>query len=229
MQRKIVLLSGGLDSTTILSTLQTERESILAVSFDYGQRHRRELYCAAHVARHFQVEHTTCKLRLGELAPSALTSLHMPVPIGGGEGIPSTYVPARNTVFLSLALSIAEGVGAESIYIGCSSIDYSGYPDCRPAFIDAFNQLSGVATKRGVDGCPVTIHAPLLQLSKAETIRLGLKHHAPYHLTSTCYDPKDNRACGQCDACAIRLSAWAELGMRDPILYQDSVRTMGVA
>jgi 7-cyano-7-deazaguanine synthase len=219
----IVLLSGGLDSATTLAIAKADGFDVLALSFRYGQRHAIELDAARRVAAASGVgEHLVIDIDLRVLGGSALTS-DLPVPkeheLSAGE-IPSTYVPARNTIFLSYALAFAEVRGAQDIYIGVNAIDYSGYPDCRPEYIAAFERMAALATKAGVEGRPVRLHAPLIRMTKVEIIRQGLALGVDYGLTRSCYDPDGaGRACGGCDSCRFRLAAFAELGLSDPALY----------
>ncbi len=228
MEKKtaVVLLSGGLDSTTALAVARRDGFDIHALSFTYGQLHTVELEAARRVAAHFGVEqHTILDLPLASLGGSALTG-HGEVPKDrenlDGEGIPVTYVPARNTIFLSYALAICEVTGATDIYIGVSHVDYSGYPDCRPEFIEAFEALANRATRIGVEGGHITIHAPVMELDKGETIRLGLSLGVDYSMTHTCYDPhEDGTACGRCDSCLLRLRGFAQAGVEDPVAYRE--------
>jgi 7-cyano-7-deazaguanine synthase len=221
MPRAVVLLSGGLDSATCLAIAKAEGFSPCAISFDYGQRHRDELEAAQNVATAIGAEqHIVIPLNLRVIGGSALTA-DIPVPKDSlnAEEIPVTYVPARNTVFLSLALGWAETLGAHDIYIGVNALDYSGYPDCRPEFLEAFEKLANVATKEGVEGKKFHIHAPLLELSKADIIRQGVALGVDYGLTRSCYDPQGGKACGHCDSCLLRKRAFAEVGVEDPIAY----------
>jgi 7-cyano-7-deazaguanine synthase len=224
MPAAVVLLSGGLDSATVLAIAKSEGRVLNAISFDYGQRHRAELAAAERVAAAAGVaRHVVIKLDLRAIGGSALTG-DIPVPKDALDPahIPVTYVPARNTVFLSLALGWAEVLGAHDIYLGVNALDYSGYPDCRPAFISAFETLANVATKDGVEGRPFRIHAPLLALTKTAIIRRGLALGVNYGLTRSCYDPAPgDRACGHCDSCLLRRRAFAELGLTDPIAYVE--------
>jgi 7-cyano-7-deazaguanine synthase len=223
MPRAVVLLSGGLDSATVLAFAKKEGFDCYAISFDYGQRHRAELAASAKVVASIgAARHLTLPLNLRPFGGSALTS-DTPVPKDAltPDTIPVTYVPARNTVFLSLALGWAETLGAHDIFIGVNALDYSGYPDCRPAFLDAFEKLANVATKDGVEGKPFRLHAPLLNLTKKEIISLGLSLGVDYSLTRSCYDPIADVACGHCDSCLLRLRAFAELGSKDPIQYAE--------
>lgn len=226
--KAIVLLSGGMDSSTAAAIARDDGYSLYALTIDYGQRHRCELDAAKRVAGHLGVaEHLILAVDFRAFGKSALTdSVEVPKgrPIDVPESdIPVTYVPARNTVLLSLALAYAESRGAWDIFIGANAIDYSGYPDCRPEFIAAFENLANLATKAGVEGRGrFRIHAPLLRLSKAQIIRRGLQLGLDYGLTHTCYDPTpDGLACGRCDACQLRKKGFAEVGMQDPILYAD--------
>ncbi|MBU1240849.1 7-cyano-7-deazaguanine synthase QueC, partial [Myxococcota bacterium] len=199
--------------------------TIHALSFTYGQRHTVELESAKRVAAHFKVtHHTILDLPLASLGGSALTG-HGQVPKGetpSDQGIPVTYVPARNTIFLSYALALCEVTGATDIFIGVSHVDYSGYPDCRPQFIEAFELLANKATKIGVEGGHITVHAPLMELDKGETVKLGVSLGVDYSMTHTCYDP-DNQgiSCGRCDSCLLRLKGFAQAGLTDPISYQE--------
>jgi len=225
MKRAVVLLSGGLDSATVLAISRAENYETHALSFQYGQRHERELQAAEKVAQSLGAfEHKIAKIDLRIFAGSALTAgLEVPKMRSGAEiasGVPTTYVPARNTIFLSYALAWAEVLGATDIFMGANAIDYSGYPDCRPEFIRAFEQLANLATRVGVEGARFTIHAPLLTLSKAAIIQRGLSLGVNYALTHSCYDPSpDGLACGACDACQIRLKGFREAGVIDPIAY----------
>lgn len=224
MPRAVVLLSGGLDSATLLAVAQAEQFDCYALSFDYGQVHRAELDAAASIAEALGAcEHRVMEIPIGALGGSALTDAAIPVPDEGGEGIPVTYVPARNTVFLSLALAWAEVLGAQAIFIGVNAIDYSGYPDCRPEFVAAFQALARLATKQGVEGDPVTVHAPLVSLTKAEIIARGVELGVDYSLTVSCYRADDaGRACGHCDACRFRHEGFEQAGLPDPTRYQPA-------
>ena len=221
----IVLLSGGLDSATAAAWALAEGYSVTAISFDYGQRHRIELKAAQAVANALGIaDHVKIAIDLAAFGGSALVDQSIAIPKNRSDdvishGIPVTYVPARNTVFLSLALSLAETRNASSLILGVNSIDYSGYPDCRPEFLHAFESLANLATKSGVEGTRFTIHAPLVSLTKPEIIRLGLSLHVDYGLTTSCYDPQDNgRPCGECDSCRIRAAGFAAVNMPDPRL-----------
>ena len=223
----VVLLSGGLDSATTAAVARAEGFAIHALSVDYGQRHRFELESASRVAASLGVaEHRVVKIDLAAFGGSALTAdIDVPQDREADEmssGIPITYVPARNTVMLSLALGYAEVIGAADIFIGVNAVDYSGYPDCRPEFIAAFEQVANLATKAGVEGTlNFHIHTPLIQLTKAEIIRRGVQLGVDYGLTHTCYSPDaTGLSCGRCDACILRIKGFAEAGLSDPIAYQ---------
>ncbi|MES2390483.1 MAG: 7-cyano-7-deazaguanine synthase QueC [Acidobacteriota bacterium] len=226
-QRKaVVLLSGGLDSTTVVRIAQNEGYRVFALSFDYGQTHRQELEAAARVAERFGVaKHIVARVDLRTFGGSALTSDEgVPKHRSAdeiGTGVPSTYVPARNTVFLSLALAWAETLAATDIFIGVNALDYSGYPDCRPEFIAAFEAMANLGTKIGTeDGQRIRIHTPLIAMTKREIIQTGLRLGVDYSMTITCYDPApDGKSCGACDACQLRLKGFAEAGHADPIRY----------
>lgn len=223
MKKAVVLVSGGLDSATTLALAQEQGYACYAISFDYGQRHRCELEAAHKVAQAAGVvEHKIITLDLNNIGGSALTDTAISVPDQPTEGIPVTYVPARNTVFLSLALAWAEVLAADAIFIGVNAVDYSGYPDCRPAFIEAFAQLAKLGTKAGVEGHPIGIQTPLIHLSKAEIIQHGLRLGLAYADTISCYDPDDaGRACGRCDSCRLRAAGFKEAGVADPTRYQS--------
>lgn len=221
--RGVVLLSGGMDSATVLAVARDQGFDCCALSFDYGQRHRFELEAARRVAEACGVvRHLVLPLDLTLIGGSALTdAIEVPKdrPLDQG-GIPTTYVPARNTIFLALALGWAEVLGSSDLFVGVNAVDYSGYPDCRPEFLAAFQQMARVATRAGVEGSPFEVHAPLMNLSKAEIIRLGMRLGVDYGLTHTCYDPdRAGRACGHCDACRLRLQGFAECGLTDPVPY----------
>ena len=228
MPPAVVLLSGGLDSATVLAIARHEGFTPFALSFRYGQRHGHELAAARAVARALGAEeHREVTVDLAQFGGSALTGdLAVPRhrdPAAIGAGIPVTYVPARNTVFLALALAWSEVLGAADIFIGVNALDYSGYPDCRPEYIAAFEQMARLATRAGVEGTPVRIHAPLIHLTKAGIIARGLALGVDYGLTHSCYDPEaDGAACGACDACLLRLRGFAEAGVRDPARYAAS-------
>jgi len=218
----VCLLSGGLDSATSLAVAQREGYECYALSFDYGQRHRAELQAAARVAASLgAVEHRVVKIDLRAFGGSALTADIAVPKTGLGGGIPVTYVPARNTVFLSFALAWAEVLSSSDVFIGVNAIDYSGYPDCRPEFIAAFEQMANLATKAGVEGrTHLKIHAPLIRLSKCEIIELGADLGVDFGLTHSCYDPDSKgRACGLCDSCRLRRKGFADAGLTDPLEY----------
>jgi len=224
MQKKaIILLSGGLDSITVLAQALKQDYQCYALSFDYGQKHNAELNSAKKIARHYQVEeHKVINLGLGAIGGSALTDDHIDVPKSPQQGIPVTYVPARNTVFLSFALGWAEVIEAHDIFIGVNAVDYSGYPDCRPAFIEAFQNLANLATKAGVEGKKINIHAPLIHFSKADIIKQGISLDVDYKQTVSCYSAdKEGRACGVCDACRLRKVGFDEAQVADPTKYQS--------
>lgn len=227
--KAVVLLSGGLDSTTVLAIAKDAGYAAYALSFDYGQRHAWELDCARRIASSMGVvEHRTASIDLRAFGGSALTA-EIAVPKGRtaeeiSSAIPITYVPARNTIFLSFALAWAEVLGCSDIFIGVNVLDYSGYPDCRPEFIQAFERLANLATKAGVEGRQVLkIHAPLIALSKAEIVRKGLQLGVDYSLTSSCYDPSPSgQPCGSCDACLLRQKGFRENGLDDPLQYRPA-------
>ena len=220
-KKAVVLVSGGLDSTTVLAIARQAGFQTYALSFDYGQRHRCELVAAAKVSAHLGVEaHRTFTLDLAQFGGSALTDSSIDVPKHLEAGIPVTYVPARNTVFLSIALAWAEVLQAYDIFIGVNAIDYSGYPDCRPEYIEAYQRMASLATKTGVEGQRIQISTPLLHLSKAEIILRGQSLGVDYAQTLSCYDPSpDGLACGQCDSCRLRQEGFSEAGVHDPTHY----------
>lgn len=217
----VVLLSGGLDSATVLAIAREAGYACHALSLDYGQRHNAELAAAARVAASLgAVEHRVVRLGLGDFGGSALTDHAIAVPENPSEGIPVTYVPARNTVMLALALAWAEVLGARDIFIGVNAVDYSGYPDCRPEFIAAFEQMANLATKAGVEGAKLRIHAPLQHLSKAQIIRRGIELGVDYAQTVSCYQANaEGRACGRCDSCRLRREGFLAAGVLDPTRY----------
>ena len=221
--KAVVLLSGGLDSATVLAIARDQDYRCYALSLDYGQRHRAELAAAQRVAESLHVvEHKIIPLDLTSIGGSALTDAAIDVPDMPGDGIPVTYVPARNTVFLSLALGWAEVLGAWDLFIGVNAVDYSGYPDCRPEYIEAFQRLCQLATRAGVEGGSFRVHAPLIELSKADIIRFGNRLGVDYDLTVSCYSADEaGRACGRCDACRLRARGFAEAGVEDPTVYRD--------
>ncbi len=212
-----MVLSGGLDSTVCMALAAADAgEPPLALTFDYGQRHRNELDHAAGVAGHYRSEHLVVRLDTSAWGGSALTDPSVEVPTAGvTDGIPVTYVPARNSIFLAVALGVAEARGVDAVWIGVNAIDYSGYPDCRPEFIDAFRRVAATGQRRGVDGDPIAIRTPLIDASKGEIVRLGIEHGAPLELTWSCYLGGD-RPCGRCDACRLRARGFAEAGLDDP-------------
>jgi len=222
-KKAVVLLSGGLDSATVLAIAKSEGRECLALSFVYGQRHEIELRAAERVAAAMAIEeHVVYPLDLRVFGASALTAdIDVPKDAVDAPGIPITYVPARNTVFLSIALALAEARGAEEIWIGVNAVDYSGYPDCRPQFLDAFQQVIRNGTKSGLERDEPRLMAPLLQLTKADIIRRGLTLGVDYAITHSCYDPDDaGRACGHCDSCLLRKRGFEEAGVSDPTVYR---------
>ncbi|MCU7814018.1 MAG: 7-cyano-7-deazaguanine synthase QueC [Candidatus Thiodiazotropha sp. (ex Lucinoma kastoroae)] len=220
-QRAVVLLSGGLDSATVLAIARSQGFSCYALSMAYGQRHAAELAAASRVATALQaLDHKVIHIGLDDIGGSALTDRSIQVPEEMSAGIPITYVPARNTVFLSLALGWAEVLEAHDIFIGVNAVDYSGYPDCRPQFIEAFEKLANLATKAGVEGKPFQIHTPLINLSKADIIRRGIQLGVDYGLTVSCYQATEaGEACGVCDSCRLRTRGFVEAGIADPTAY----------
>jgi len=220
-KKAVILLSGGLDSATVVAMAKAEGYDCYTMSFDYGQRHRAELQAAERVARQQGViEHKVIGLNLNGIGGSALTDSSIEVPEAPSEGIPVTYVPARNTVFLSLALGWAEVLGARDIFIGVNAVDYSGYPDCRPEFVEAFERMANLATKAGVEGDGFRIQAPLQFLSKAQIIEAGIAQGVDYSLTVSCYQAdEDGRACGKCDSCRLRSDGFAAAEISDPTRY----------
>jgi 7-cyano-7-deazaguanine synthase len=221
--RAVVLVSGGLDSATTLAIARTEAAACYALTIDYGQRHRLELDAARRVARALgAADHRVATFDLSWIGGSALTDTRIAVPAQPTEGIPVTYVPARNTIFLALALAWAEVLEAEAIYIGANAIDYSGYPDCRPEFLEAFRRLAALATRAGVEGRPIEIRAPLLKLPKAGIIRRGAELGVDFALTLSCYSPDlDGRACGVCDSCRLRADGFRRASLPDPTIYRS--------
>jgi 7-cyano-7-deazaguanine synthase len=220
----VVLLSGGLDSATTLALARVAGHACHCLSIDYGQRHRSELDAAARVARALgAAAHKVVRIDLGAVGGSALTDPAIAVPVGGLQpGIPVTYVPARNTIMLALALAEAEVSGASAIWFGANAVDYSGYPDCRPEFMRAFEALANLATKAAVEGRPLRLHTPIIELSKAEIIRRGSALGVDYALTVSCYQADAaGRACGVCDSCRLRRAGFAEAGIADPTRYRD--------
>ncbi len=220
-KKAVILLSGGLDSATVIAMAKAEGYACYSMSFDYGQRHRAELQAAERVARQLGVvEHKVIGLNLNGIGGSALTDSSIAVPESPTEGIPATYVPARNTVFLALALGWAEVLEARDIVIGVNAVDYSGYPDCRPEFVEAFERMANLATRAGVEGQGFSIRAPLQQMSKGEIIQAGMRLGVDYALTVSCYRADDEgRACGKCDSCRLRAAGFAAAGVPDVTRY----------
>jgi 7-cyano-7-deazaguanine synthase len=221
-KKAVILLSGGLDSATVLAIARSEGYACHALSLDYGQRHASELNAASRVAQaQAVVEHKILPIALDAFGGSALTDDNIQVPENATEGIPITYVPARNTIFLSLALGWAEVIGARDIFVGVNAVDYSGYPDCRPAFIQAFENLANLATKAGVEGKRCHIRAPLIDLTKAQIIQAGTDLGVDYSVTISCYQADDQgRACGVCDSCRLRAQGFKDAGIPDPTSYK---------
>lgn len=221
-RRAVVLVSGGLDSATVLAIVREAGWEIHALTVDYGQRHRSELEAAANVARAFgAASHRVVSVELGAFGGSALTDASIAVPKTPTAGIPVTYVPARNTILLSLALAEAEVLDADAIFTGANAVDYSGYPDCRPEFMAAFERLANLATRRGVEGRPVSVHAPLIDMTKADIIRRGQALGVDFARTVSCYDADAaGRACGECDACRLRRAGFAAAGLADSTRYR---------
>ncbi len=219
--KAVVLVSGGLDSATVLAIARGQGRACHTLSFDYGQRHRAELAASDRVSDALgAVEHKTVVIDLGSIGGSALTDTAIAVPEQATSGIPVTYVPARNTVFLAIALGWAEVLDATDIYIGVNAVDYSGYPDCRPAFIEAFEQMANLATKAGVEGRGLRIHAPLMHMTKSDIIRAGTALGVDYGLTVSCYQATpEGLACGRCDSCRLRRQGFVEAGIPDPTKY----------
>lgn len=220
-KRAVVLLSGGLDSATVLALAREARLECYALSVAYGQRHAVELEAAAAIARQLGArEHRVMRVDLANIGGSALTDNSIDVPVEPGPGIPITYVPARNTIMLSLALAWAEVLKADEIHVGVNAVDYSGYPDCRPEFVAAFEQLARLATKVGVEGAALQVRAPLIDLSKAQIVREGTRLGVDYSLTVSCYQADDEgRACGRCDSCRLRREGFVSAGIPDPTRY----------
>ena len=222
-KKAVILVSGGLDSTTVLSMALAQGYDCYTLSFDYGQRHRSELDSAQRVSDSAAVvEHKVVKLDLGTIGGSALTDAAIDVPEYETTGIPVTYVPARNTVFLSIALGWAEVLGANDIFLGVNAVDYSGYPDCRPDYISAFESMANLATKAGVEGQRLRIHAPLMTMTKADIVEAGLALGVDYSQTVSCYQAsQEGLACGKCDSCRLRSQGFIEAGVKDPTRYQN--------
>lgn len=223
MSKAVVLLSGGLDSTTTLAKAIADGNEVTALSFDYGQRHSKELVSASNVAKHYGVKHVIVKIDLS-MFRSALTDKNIDVPENRdesqmGSDIPVTYVPSRNIIMMSVAAGLCESIDAEKIYIGANVIDYSGYPDCRPEYFYAFQKMLEVGTKSGVEGHAIKIETPILSLSKAEIVKLGKELEAPLHLTWSCYEGGE-KACGKCDSCQLRLKGFEDAGYEDEIEYE---------
>ena len=220
--KAVILVSGGLDSATVLAIAREQGYSCYALSFDYGQRHSPELQAAERVVTAAGVmDYKVLRLDMGGIGGSALTDESIEVPTTPAEGIPVTYVPARNTIFLSYALAWAEVLGARHIFIGVNAVDYSGYPDCRPEYISAYQQMANLATRAGVEGDTITIHTPLIDLSKAQIIQQGLHLGVDYGQTISCYNPDpEGRACGVCDSCRLRAAGFKAAGVADPTRYQ---------
>jgi 7-cyano-7-deazaguanine synthase len=222
MKKAVVLLSGGLDSATCLAIARSQGFECYCLSFNYGQRHCAELVAADRVVKALgAAKHRVLNFGLAQFGGSALTDTNIAVPVDGVQpGIPVTYVPARNTIMLSLALAWAEVLGSRDIFVGVNAVDYSGYPDCRPEYIAAFETMANLATKAGVEGAKLHIHAPLIDLSKAEIIRLGSQLGVDYGLTVSCYQADEQgRACGVCDSCRLRAEGFAAAGVSDPTIY----------
>ncbi|MEP0202783.1 MAG: 7-cyano-7-deazaguanine synthase QueC [Halioglobus sp.] len=219
--RAVILVSGGLDSTTVLAMAKAKGYDCYTLSFDYGQRHRAELVAAERVSLALgDVEHKVVKLNLNSIGGSALTDTRIDVPEEATEGIPVTYVPARNTVFLSIALGWAEVLGAQDIFIGVNAVDYSGYPDCRPEYIAAFETMANLATRAGVEGTKLTIHAPLMNMGKGDIINAGIALGVDYGLTVSCYQAtEEGLACGRCDSCRLRREGFEDAGVEDSTRY----------
>jgi 7-cyano-7-deazaguanine synthase len=223
-KKAVILVSGGLDSTTVLAMALEQGYECYTLSFDYGQRHRSELEAASRVSDHMGVAaHKVVKLDLGTIGGSALTDDAIDVPEYETSGIPVTYVPARNTVFLSIALGWAEVLECSDIFLGVNAVDYSGYPDCRPDYINAFESMANLATKAAVEGHKLSIHAPLINLTKAEIVQAGIALGVDYSQTVSCYQASlDGLACGKCDSCRLRAQGFVEAGLKDPTRYQKN-------
>lgn len=225
MAEAVVLLSGGLDSSTVLAIASEKGYEIVALTFDYGQKHKRELNSARKIAKHFKAkEHLVVPLNIGELLKSSLTSEAMAIPQResldeAGSGVPSTYVPSRNIIFLSIAASVAESRGAQAVYIAANSVDFSGYPDCTPEFIATFQKVLDVGTKAGKEGNGMTVEAPILTRSKAEIVKEAVRLKVPLELTWSCYRG-GAKACGRCDSCLLRLEGFSRAGVKDPLEYE---------
>lgn len=224
-KKAVILCSGGLDSTTVIAIAKSQGFDCYTLSFDYGQRHKVELHAAKVISEHMGVvEHKVVSLDLGSIGGSALTDDRISVPEVQTSGIPVTYVPARNTVFLSIALGWAEVLGAQAMFIGVNAVDYSGYPDCRPEYLDAYARMAALATRSGVEGMPIKLEAPLLDLSKSEIIQQGITLGVNYALTVSCYQANDKgEACGKCDSCRLRKEGFIQAGVTDPTLYMPII------
>lgn len=222
--KAVILLSGGLDSVTVLAAARKTYDCY-ALSFSYGQRHSVELHASKNIAKAFGVsEHRTLNIDLGQLGGSALTDMNIDVPETAEDGIPVTYVPARNTIFLSYALAWAEVLHSTDIFIGVNAVDYSGYPDCRPEYIDAFSKMANLATKSAIEGDVINIHTPLISLTKADIIHMGIEHGVDYSMTVSCYAANDQgEACGRCDSCRLRKAGFDNAGVVDPTKYQQTM------
>ena len=223
-KKAVILVSGGLDSTTVVAMAMSQGYDCYTLSFDYGQRHRSELAAAQRISELMTVHtHKVVKLDLGTIGGSALTDTSIDVPEHATAGIPVTYVPARNTVFLSIALGWAEVLGANDIFLGVNAVDYSGYPDCRPEYISAFEAVANLATKAGVEGNKLSIHAPLISMTKGEIVQAGLALGVDYSQTVSCYQASlEGLACGRCDSCRLRAQGFADAGVKDPTRSQNN-------
>jgi len=223
-KKAVILVSGGLDSTTVVAMAKRQGYECYTLSFDYGQRHRSELEAASRVSESMAVvEHKVVKLDLGSIGGSALTDTSIDVPEAETSGIPVTYVPARNTVFLSIALGWAEVLGANDIFLGVNAVDFSGYPDCRPEYITAFERMANLATRAAVEGQPLTVHAPLIDMSKAQIIQAGIELGVDYSKTVSCYQASlEGEACGRCESCRLRRQGFEQAGISDPTRYQNN-------
>jgi 7-cyano-7-deazaguanine synthase len=223
-KKAVILVSGGLDSTTVVAMAKSQGYDCYTLSFDYGQRHRSELEAAQRVSKLMEViEHKVVKLDLGTIGGSALTDTSIDIPEEETSGIPVTYVPARNTVFLSIALGWAEVLGANDIFLGVNAVDYSGYPDCRPEYISAFETVANLATKSGVEGQKLSIHAPLIDMTKAQIIQSGLALGVDYSQTVSCYQASlEGQACGRCESCRLRRQGFEQAAVKDPTRYQNN-------
>jgi 7-cyano-7-deazaguanine synthase len=223
-KKAVILVSGGLDSTTVVAMAKSQGYDCYTLSFDYGQRHRSELEAAQRVSKLMAVhQHKVVKLDLGTIGGSALTDASIDVPEEETSGIPVTYVPARNTVFLSIALGWAEVLGANDIFLGVNAVDYSGYPDCRPEYISAFEAVANLATKAAVEGQKLSIHAPLIDMSKAQIVQVGMALGVDYSQTVSCYQANlEGEACGKCESCRLRRQGFEQAGLQDPTRYQNN-------